>query len=241
MEEGQVEEGDTKFAIRVNKLCTACKVYCVILRQEHQPQFFHGDPFKHCTRTWLMIEQSVLSYLGNATDHHPKGNPDDFCKRAAGAVQLKKYTELHDMLREYCALHAPCYIVLQNITDREYKNEVLKAGAWERLPLAQAIEMALAYVPSAEQSGRKKKSKSKEVRPASIKCEDQGQVVAIYAPKRLRKLIQEQWPRHFTEGKSIYKFRLEDYPGASLDTVVKRVRRWEEMIKEGKEIKIITL
>jgi hypothetical protein len=232
-----MEGGEDKdFGIRVNKLCTSCKVYCVILRHEQQPQFFHGDPAKYCTRTWLMIEQSVLSYLGNA-GVYPRGNPDGFCNRAAGATQLKNYTGLHDMLREYCTSHAPCYIVLQSITDREHRNEVLKAGAWERLPLAQAIEMALAYVPPAEEKG-KKKSKAC---PASIKCEDNGQVIAILAPKCLRKLIQEQWPRHFTKGKSIYKFRLEDYPGASLDSIVKRVRRWEEMIKEGKDIKIITI
>lgn len=228
-----MEEGP--FCARVNKLCSKCRVYCVILEHEQQPRLFHGKPEKHCTKTWLMIEQSVLSFLGNP-GVFPRGNWESFKKgRAPGANQLKLYTELHELLREHCNAHAPCYIALQNVADRE-KNEVIKAGLWERLPLAQAIEMAIAFVPSADD----KTKHHQEDRPASIKCVDNGQVIAIFATKRLRKLLTQQWPRHFMEGKSIFKFRLEDYPGSTPDTVAKRIRRWEELIKEGKDIKIIS-
>lgn len=221
-----------KFYAKVNKMCSKLRVFCLITTEGRSPQFFYGDPAKHCTRTWLSIEQTYLSYQDNQ-GAFPRGNPDGFKKRALGSVQETLYDSLITLLEKFNTEHAPCYIVLQDAKDR-LQNRVFKAGLWERLPMAQAVEMALAFIPTDD-----KTKKPKEARPAAIKCVDNGEVITVLATKRLRKLLETQWPRHHYEGKSMFRFRLEDYPGVTLDSAVKRIRRWEELIKDGKEVKII--
>lgn len=229
-------EGLGEFYAQVNKLCTACGVYCVVLQHEQQPQLFHGKPDKHCTRTWLMIEQNVLNYQNNP-GVFPRGNPDGFKKRALGKAQEEKFSKLQEMLRAHVDAHSPCYVVLQLATNRE-ENVVYKSGLWERLPVAQAIEMALAFVSA---SAEPKVKTPKEPRPAAIKALNNGEQVSILSTKRLRKCLQEQWPAYHMETKGIFVINLSDYPGLTLEQVVKRVRRWEELIKDGKEVKIIKI
>lgn len=227
------EEERVGFYARVSKLCTASAVYCCILEHEQAPQLFHGKPDVHCTRTWLVIEQSVLNYQNNP-GVFPRGNPDGYKKRALGKAQQAKYQELHELLREYVDAHAPCYVVLQSGEDRQ-KNLVFRSGLWERLPVAQAIEMALAYIPEPTEK------KQREQRPASVKACVGGDEIEVFAPKRLRKCLTQQWPKHAVKGKCIFKITLSDYPGTTLEGISKRIKKWEECIKEGKEIHIVNM